>query len=101
MLVYNSSSKLDDRPPPFMFYVYILKLKNERLYIGYTIDLKKRLNQHNNGKSSYTKSFLPVKLVYYEAYTSKKDAQERERRLKQFKKGYASLKKRLERSIDE
>lgn len=55
-----------------MHYVYFIKsLKNERLYIGFTKDLKKRLVEHNSGKTRSTKSFCPWKLVYYEVHLSK------------------------------
>jgi putative endonuclease len=58
-----------------MYYVYILKsLKNKRLYKGCTEDLKQRLGEHNSGKSASTRSGKPWKLVYYEAFVSKKDA---------------------------
>ena len=40
-----------------------------------------------------------MELIYYEAYKSKKDALMREQRLKQFKKGYASLKGRIRNSL--
>ena len=84
-----------------MFYVYIIKsLKNDGLYIGYADDLRDRIAKHNSGKSSYTKKYLPWKLVYYEAYLSKKDALIREKRLKQFAKGYAQLKRRIKNSLE-
>jgi len=44
--------------------------------------LKKRLLDHQQGRSKFTKPLRPVKLVYYEAYLSKKDAALRERHLK-------------------
>ncbi len=65
------------------YYTYVLQsLKNQSLYIGYTQDIKKRLGQHNNGESSYTKKFIPWKLVHYEAYRNEDDAKRRERYLK-------------------
>lgn len=84
-----------------MFYVYILKLKTGNLYIGYTNNLERRLSQHKNGESTYTKPRRPLKLVYYEAYLSKKDAIIRERRLKQFKNGHKILINRVSNSIRE
>jgi len=54
------------------YYVYILKSqKDNHLYIGKTKDLKRRLKEHNRGRVSTTKGRLPMKLVYYEAYTDK------------------------------
>ena len=83
-----------------MFYSYVLKSKKDgNLYIGSTNDLKSRLKLHTSGKVFSTKSRLPLELVYYEAYKSKKDALMRENRLKQFKKGYSSLKGRIINSL--
>jgi len=66
-----------------MHYVYILQsLKNKKLYIGYTNNLKKRLQEHNSGKSLATKPFRPYKLIFYEAFLDKKDAKAREEYLK-------------------
>ncbi len=66
-----------------MFYTYILfSLKNRKMYTGSTSDLKKRLEQHNSGKSSYTKSRRPYKLIYYEACHNETDARTREKYLK-------------------
>ena len=65
-----------------MFYVYILLLNNNKLYAGYTNNLKRRIGEHNRGKSAFTKKHLPIKLVHYEAYLFKNDAQRREKYLK-------------------
>lgn len=63
-----------------MYYVYVLEsLKDERLYIGSTNDLKRRFLEHNAGKSFSTKSRIPFKLLYYEAYLHKEEAFEREK----------------------
>lgn len=89
-------------PPLFMFYVYILKSRiDNKLYIGYTADLRRRLEEHNAGQNQSTKSRIPFSLVYYEAYVSSKDARIRENRLKQFKNGYRELIKRMEDSLHE
>jgi len=85
-----------------MFYVYILKSqKSNKLYIGLTKNLIKRINEHNKSKSYWTKRHIPFELVYYEAFRSFKDAKERERKLKYFKKGYYELKKRISHSLSE
>lgn len=85
-----------------MFYVYLLKSqKNGRIYTGYSADLKQRVIDHNNGKSPYTKNNRPYRLVYYEAYASKSDAQKREKSLKLRGKSYAQLHKRISQSINE
>lgn len=65
------------------FYVYILySYQDNKLYIGFTNDLKYRLTQHANGKVDSTKNRLPVKLIYYEYFTNEKDAKAREKFLK-------------------
>ena len=66
-----------------MCYVYILQCKDDSLYTGWTVDLDKRIRTHNLGKASkYTRSRLPVKLVYFETFDNKKDAQKREYAIK-------------------
>lgn len=83
-----------------MFYVYILKSKKDNsIYIGFAPDLKVRFLKHNQGLVQSTKNLRPLEIIYYEAYKSKKDALMREQRLKQFKKGYTSLKGRIINSL--
>lgn len=84
-----------------MFYVYVLKMtRGGQLYIGFTKDLKRRLQEHLLLKSKYTKSRGPQGLIYYEAYASEKDARIREQKLKQFKGSYSNLKKRINNSLN-
>jgi putative endonuclease len=65
------------------YYVYILQsLKDNSLYIGYTSDLRKRVEKHNAGESKSTKPFRPYKLIFYEAFLEKIDAKNREEYLK-------------------
>jgi len=64
-------------------YVYVLQsIRNQGLYIGYTIDLKKRLIEHNRGLNFSIKLHMPWQLIHYEAYLNEKDAKRRERYLK-------------------
>ena len=66
-----------------MFYTYILKSKkNDKFYIGFTNDLRKRFKEHNDGKSTYTRGRGPYDLIYYEACLEKEDARSRELYLK-------------------
>ncbi|GMU74192.1 MAG: hypothetical protein AMXMBFR44_3900 [Candidatus Campbellbacteria bacterium] len=66
-----------------MFYVYILRSqKTDRMYVGSTGDLRKRLIQHNQGKSYWTKRYTPWKVIYYEAGLNEQDARAREKYLK-------------------
>ncbi|MCX6754569.1 MAG: GIY-YIG nuclease family protein [Candidatus Nomurabacteria bacterium] len=65
------------------YYTYILKSKKDgNIYTGSTKDLRKRLLQHNNGLSTYTKGRGPFEIIYYEACKSEKKARSRELYLK-------------------
>ena len=66
-----------------MFYVYLLhSAKDTGFYIGYSSDLKKRLRQHREGTAFATSYRGPWKLIYYEAYYERADAEGREQFLK-------------------
>ena len=85
-----------------MYYVYLIKSKkNGRVYTGYSEDLRQRLEDHNAGKSSYTRNNRPYVLIYYEAYLSREEAQKCECSLKLRSKAYAQLRKRISDSINE
>jgi putative endonuclease len=79
-----------------MYYVYLLRsLKNpSKTYVGYTADLKQRLETHNSGGSVYTEKNRPWKLITYIAFDSEKKASEFEKYIK-IGSGYAFAKKRL------
>lgn len=65
-------------------YTYILACRDGSLYTGWTSDLEKRIKTHNAGQGAkYTRSRLPVRLVYFEAFASKREAQSREWHIKQ------------------
>ncbi len=65
------------------FYVYILRCADDTLYTGYTDDPERRLRVHNAGKGAkYTRSRLPVELVYRETLEDKSAALRREREIK-------------------
>ena len=83
-----------------MFYVYILKSKKDlELYTGSTNDLKRRFEEHNNGKVFSTRLRVPFELIYYEAYKSEKDARIREHNLKLRANALSQLKRRLKHSL--
>ncbi len=66
-----------------MNYVYLLRCADGSLYGGWTTDLEKRVRTHNRGRGAkYTRSRLPVTLVYWEAYEDQREARKREWRLK-------------------
>ena len=65
------------------YYIYVLKsIKEDEIYVGYTIDLKKRFEEHNRGHNISTKAYKPWILIHYEAFLSEKDATRREKYLK-------------------
>ena len=67
----------------YMYYVYIIKSKkNDKLYKGFTNDLKRRVREHNSGKSKFTSINGPWELLYYEAFKDKVNAKREEKFLK-------------------
>lgn len=61
------------------YYVYVLQsLKRDWIYVGSTSDLRARFKSHNDGENLSTKAYKPFRLIFYEAYLSKKDALGRE-----------------------
>lgn len=83
-----------------MYYVYLLLLNDGSFYTGRSDNLKRRIREHNSGKVNYTKSKLPAKLIYYEAYLLKKDAVSRELFLKTGD-GRCQVKKQLKNFLEE
>jgi putative endonuclease len=82
------------------YYVYILRSqKDKQFYTGVTHDLRKRVKEHNEGKNISTSYRQPLKLIYYEAYILKKDAQAREKYLKT-SMGKRVLKKQLKHFLE-
>jgi len=66
-----------------MYYVYVLQSdKDNKLYTGYTSDLKSRFDQHCAGLVKSTCNRRPLKLIYYEACLTSEDARHREIYLK-------------------
>lgn len=89
------------------FYVYLLQSLKERKisnrfytrwYTGYTGDLRKRFQQHQNNESTYTKGRGPFRLIYYEACLNENDAIAREKYLKSGM-GRRYLRNRLKRFL--
>ena len=83
-----------------MWYTYVLVcVRSERKYIGVTNDLRRRFQEHNKGVGgTYTKNNRPFRLVFYEAFLAKKDAEKQE---KFYKSGYGRevLNQKLEFSL--
>ena len=78
-----------------MFYTYILKGENGKHYVGYSSDLKSRIEQHQSGRNPSTK-YQRWELIYYAAYKTEQKARDRERKLKHQGRVYQILIKRLE-----
>ena len=77
-------------------YIYILKSqKNNRYYIGSTTDWKRRVDEHNTGKSTYTRATRPWVVEYVREYQTIVDARREEIRLKRKKS-----RKNIEELID-
>lgn len=55
---------------------------DNNFYTGFTENLKRRLNDHNQGKVESTKKRRPLELIYFEGCLNKSDAIEREKYLK-------------------
>ena len=65
-------------------FVYIIKCSDGTFYTGYTIDIDRRIKEHNSGEGAkYTRGRTPVKLIYKESYNSRSNAQKREYEIKQ------------------
>ncbi len=79
-----------------MYYVYLIQSKksSDKIYIGYTINLKQRLETHNSGGSVYTSDDRPWELIFYIAFRDQQKALEFEKYLKSHS-GRAFAKKRL------
>ena len=78
-----------------MYYVYILQsIKDKSRYIGVTINLKRRFNEHNYGQVRYSSSKRPYQLKWYCVFINKELAYDFERYLKS-SSGFALMKKHL------
>lgn len=69
-----------------MYYVYVIKSKEGRYYIGSTQDVEKRLRQHNSpGNQGWTNRFTGWVEVYREECKTQLEARRRERELKKIR----------------
>tara|TARA_B100000768_G_C11263915_1_gene370111 strand:+ start:43 stop:297 length:255 start_codon:yes stop_codon:yes gene_type:complete len=67
------------------WYVYIVQCSDNSLYTGITVDLDRRLNEHNtsNKGAKYTRSRRPVQMMYSETHETRSLASKREYAIKQ------------------
>ena len=67
------------------FFTYVLRSEVDgNLYTGYTNNLNRRFEEHNNGRVKSTKDRRPLSLIYFEACLNQQDATHREKYLKSF-----------------
>ena len=65
------------------FWTYMLHCNAGRFYVGHTDDLERRVAQHESGAlPGFTRDYLPVRLVWSEAFPSRDEALAAERRIK-------------------
>lgn len=82
-----------------MYYFYILRsLKNGKLYLGQTKNLKERIKSHNSGENTATKPYVPYGLIYYTAFINEKDCLNCEKYFKTTS-GWKRIHKMLENSL--
>ena len=68
-------------------YCYILECADGTYYTGWTVDPERRLAMHNKGRGArYTRTRVPVKLVYVEELPDRKSAMKREIAIKKMKR---------------
>ena len=80
-------------------YFYILQsLKNKKLYLGQTPDLKERIKSHNAGENKATRPNIPYELIFYSAFKNEKDAVNCEQYFKTTA-GWKRLRKMLENTL--
>jgi len=66
-----------------MYWVYAIKSQiDNRIYVGMTSNVEKRVAEHNSGKTQSTKAFVPWDLIYKESVESRSQARYREKYLK-------------------
>lgn len=66
-----------------IYYIYaIVSEVDQRIYVGFTTDVQKRLKEHNNGKTTSTKGYRPRNILVVEEVTNREEARKREKYLK-------------------
>ena len=69
------------------YFTYILRCCDDTLYTGWTNDLAKRTQKHNQGKGGYyTRARRPVTLIYFETFETKSEAMKRECAIKKLRR---------------
>jgi predicted GIY-YIG superfamily endonuclease len=100
----RTARKPEARPSGDNWFVYLVRCADGSLYTGIAKDVARRFKQHNNGTASrYTRSRLPVELVYHEAQPDQSSALKREAAIKAMdrreKLAMTQQKKKLARGV--
>lgn len=74
-----------------MWYLYLLFCDKKTFYVGITDNLERRLKEHKNKESFFTKKFFNIEMVYCEEYKSKIEVAKREQQIK----GWSRAKKQM------
>ena len=84
-----------------MNYTYIVKCSDGTFYTGWTNDLTRRMEAHNQGRGAkYTKARRPVTLIYYETFETKEEAMKREYAIKRLSRKEKALRYALLRAAE-
>ncbi len=76
--------------PDCVFTVYILQsIESGRFYVGQTVDLDGRLDEHNQGRSKSTRAHRPWRIVHTEQFRTRSAAIRRESQIKSWKSAKA------------
>ena len=83
----------------YMFHTYVLlSLKDRKLYIGQTNDVFRRFHEHSRGDVESTAHRRPLKLIFFESFLTRHEAERRETWLKSGA-GRIELKRLLEPTL--
>jgi putative endonuclease len=76
-----------------LYFIYVLECADRTFYTGYTNNVEKRVNDHNNGRAGarYTRGRRPVKVVYVEAVATLSIALQREAEIKKLSRAQKML----------
>ena len=74
-----------------MWYLYLLFCDEKTFYVGITDNLERRLSEHKNKESFFTKKFSNIEIVYCEEYKNKIEVARREQKVK----GWSRTKKQM------
>lgn len=81
------SKATEQSPDETAHYVYIVECSDGTYYTGYTTDVDRRVDEHNEGRAAkYTRGRGPVDLVHVESFDSQSAALQREHAIKQLRR---------------